>query len=220
MTFIVRSGSPRNSGTERAAPADTRAALLSAARRLFARRGFAGASVRAITKEARVNLGAVTYHFGSKHALYDAVLDQVLTPLTERIDHAVDAGGGTLDRAEATVRALFEHLKENPDMPQLMLQEIAAGKPPPAPVARTLGAVSARLAGLVREGQSTGEIRPGDPILQALSLVYQPVHLTLIQRIGRDIMGLDQSDPATRARVVEHAAAFARAGLAARKEEV
>ena len=218
MTFIVRSRSPQS--PDQATRTDTRADLLVAARRLFTRRGFDGASVRAITREARVNLGAVTYHFGSKHALYDAVLDQVLTPLIVRIDRAVDAEGGPLDRAEATVRALFEHLRENPDIPQLMLQEIAAGKAPPAPVARTLGAVSARLAGLVREGQATGEIRPGDPTLQALSLIYQPVYLTLIQRIGRDIMGLDQSDAATRTRVVEDAAAFARAGLAAREEEV
>ena len=72
----------------------------------------------------------------------------------------------------------------------------------------------------MREGQTAGDIRLGDPILLALSLIYQPVHLTLVQRIGRDIMGLAQSDPATRDRVVEHAAAFARAGLAARKEDV
>jgi len=79
--------------------------------------------VRTITKDGLVNLGAATYHFGSKHTLCDAVLDQVLAPLTERIDHAVDAGVGALDRAEATVRTLFEHLKKNPDLPQLMLHE-------------------------------------------------------------------------------------------------
>ncbi|MSR37182.1 MAG: TetR/AcrR family transcriptional regulator [Gemmatimonadetes bacterium] len=204
---------------EHAAPADTRAALLAAARRLFARRGYDGASIRAITHDAHANLGSVTYHFGSKHALYDAVLDQVLSPLAARIDRAVGDQGSALDRVERTVRALFEHLKENQDMPQLMLQEIAAGKTPPPPVVRTLGAVSARLAALIREGQVAEEIRAGDPILLALSVVYQPVHLTLVQRIGRDIMGLDQSDPGTRERVVEHAAAFARAGLAARKED-
>ena len=221
MTLTAPSrSSQETAGPRQPTPADTRAALLGAARRLFARQGYDGASVRAITKDARVNLGAVTYYFGSKHALYDAVLDQVLSPLAARIDRAVDEEGSALDRAEGTVRALFEHLGENPDLPQLMLQEIAAGRPPPAPVARTLGAVSGRLAGLVREGQTAGDIRLGDPILLALSLIYQPVHLTLVQRIGRDIMGLAQSDPATRDRVVEHAAAFARAGLAARKEDV
>jgi AcrR family transcriptional regulator len=200
-------------------PGATRAALLASARRLFARRGYDGASIRAITKEAHANLGAVTYHFGSKHALYEAVLDQVLSPLAARIERAVAPEGSPLERIDAVVRALFEHLKENPDMPQLMLQEIAAGKTPPAPVVRTLGGASSRLAALVRQGQAAGEIRAGDPLLLALSVVYQPVHLTLVQRIGKEVIGLDQSDPGTRARVVEHAAAFARAGLIARKED-
>lgn len=189
--------------------------LIAAARGAFARRGYDGASIRAITREAHANLGAVTYHFGSKHALYDAVLEQVLAPLAQRVLAVVDAPGTALDRAEATVRALFEHLRENPDMPHLMVQELAAGKTPPAPVVKALGAISARLAQLIREGQQTGEIRAGDPMLLALSLVYQPVHLTLVQRISKGILGLDQSDPQTRARVVEHAAEFARAGLAA-----
>lgn len=193
----------------------TRTALLNAARRLFARRGYDGASIRAITRDAHANLGAVTYHFGSKHGLYHAVLEEVLSPLGARIEAAAGREGTALARVDAGIRALFEHLEENPDMPQLMLQEIAAGKTPPPPVARTLAAISGRLAALMREGQGEGEIRPGDPLLLALSVVYQPVHLTLVQRIGRHVLGLDQSDPATRSRVVEHAVAFARAGLGA-----
>lgn len=185
---------------------------------MFARRGYDGASIRAITRGARANLGAVTYHFGSKRALYEAVLEQVLAPLAQRVLAVVDGPGTALERAEATVRALFAHLRENPDMPHLMVQELAAGKTPPEPVVRALGTISGRLAQLMREGQSTGEIRPGDPLLLAFSLVYQPVHLTLVQRIAKDVAGLDLSEPRMRERVVEHAAAFARRGLAATPE--
>ncbi|HSG82026.1 MAG TPA: helix-turn-helix domain-containing protein, partial [Gemmatimonadota bacterium] len=55
-------------------PTPTAEALLRAAHHLFARFGYDGTSVRAITREAGSNLGAVTYHFGSKEALYDSVL--------------------------------------------------------------------------------------------------------------------------------------------------
>lgn len=51
--------------------------LLEAAERLFAERGYAGASVRAICAEAGANLNAVSYHFGGKQALYQAVLGRV-----------------------------------------------------------------------------------------------------------------------------------------------
>jgi AcrR family transcriptional regulator len=169
--------------------------------------------VRAITHEARANLGAVTYHFGSKHALYEAVLEQVITPIAGRVAEALDGPGDTLARCERTVRAFFEHFEVNPDMPQLMLQEIAAGKRPPPPVARVLGLVIRRLGELVVEGQKAGEIRAGGPLLMALSIVAQPVHLTLVRRLAQQIVGLDQSDPSTHVRVVEHAARFARAGI-------
>lgn len=208
------SGNRRAPATARRRPDRTADRLIVSARAAFARRGFDGASIRTITRDAHANLGAVTYHFGSKHVLYDAVLEQVLEPLAERVAMVVDGPGSALDRAEATVRALFDHLRENPDMPHLMVQELAAGKTPPVPVARALGAIVGRLSALVREGQAAGEIRAGDPVLLALSLVYQPVHLTLVQRVSKGLFGVDQRDSETRARVVEHAAAFARAGLA------
>jgi AcrR family transcriptional regulator len=53
----------------------TAAALLEAGRVLFAERGYEGASVRAITAHACANLGAITYHFGSKRDLYDRVVE-------------------------------------------------------------------------------------------------------------------------------------------------
>ena len=199
-------------------PAATANALLASARRLFARRGFDGASIRAITHDAGANLGAVTYHFGSKNALYEAMLDQVLAPLAIRVARVAVAGTSPLERIDAVVRALFEHLQENPDMPQLMLQEMAAGKDPPPPVHRALGGVSGTLRDLVSEGQRAGEIREGDPLLLGLSCVYQPVHLTLIRRMARSIMGVDMADPDTHERIVEHAVRFVRAGLASRRE--
>jgi AcrR family transcriptional regulator len=54
-------------------PPDTKTRLLDAAERLFAERGFAAASLRAITAAAGVNLAAVNYHFRSKQALLEAV---------------------------------------------------------------------------------------------------------------------------------------------------
>jgi AcrR family transcriptional regulator len=197
----------------------TAEAVLASARRLFARLGFDGASIRAITSDASANLGAVTYHFGSKQALYEAVLERVLSPLAARVARAASIDGPALDRIERVVRGFFEHLDENPDMPQLMLQEIAAGKDPPPVVRRVLAQVSGVLIELIRDGQSSGEIRAGDPFLLALSCLYQPVHLTLVRRIARSVVGIDMTEPETRVRVVNHAVAFTRAALEPRKED-
>lgn len=209
------SGSAHGSGDE----SPTARALVRAARDLFARRGYDGTSIRAITTDADANLGAVTYHFGSKRALYEEVLRTALAPLRERVVRAAESEGTALDRVGAVVRSFFEHLAENPDMPQLMLQEIAAGKTPPPPVEGTLRPILGTFAGVIGEGQASGEIRRGAPPLMALSCVAQPVHLTLVRRWIRHITGVDLDEEEEHERVVEHAVAFARRGLAARPEE-
>lgn len=63
------------------AAAATRERLLDAAEQLFAREGFAGTSIRAITRAAGCNLAAVSYHFGGKTELYREVLRRRLGAL-------------------------------------------------------------------------------------------------------------------------------------------
>lgn len=191
----------------------TRSSVLEAGRRLFARRGYDGASIRAITREAGVNLGAVTYHFGSKQALYEAVLQRVLSPMGARMEEAAATREDPLDRVGAVIRAAFDHLEENPDMPQLMLQEMAAGKEPPAPVLALLAVVRSVLADAIRAGQAQGAVRPGIPELMAVSSVIQPVHLTLVRRWLESVLGIDMSRPEAREKVVEHAVEFVHAAL-------
>ncbi|MBO9522483.1 MAG: TetR family transcriptional regulator [Nocardioidaceae bacterium] len=59
---------------------DTRAAILEAARALFAERGFAGASVRAIASAAGVDPALVHHYFGSKDDLFIAALQIPVDP--------------------------------------------------------------------------------------------------------------------------------------------
>jgi AcrR family transcriptional regulator len=49
---------------------ETTGRLLDAAERLFGKHEYNGVGMRMLAEEANVNLGAATYHFGSKEALY------------------------------------------------------------------------------------------------------------------------------------------------------
>lgn len=51
---------------------------------LFARHGFVETSVRELTKLARCNVASVSYHFGSKEKLYEAVMRQLFRELAGR----------------------------------------------------------------------------------------------------------------------------------------
>jgi AcrR family transcriptional regulator len=59
----------------------TKDRILDAAERLFAERGFAGTSLRAVTSNAGVNLASVNYHFGSKEELLEATLRRLVAPV-------------------------------------------------------------------------------------------------------------------------------------------
>jgi AcrR family transcriptional regulator len=61
----------------------TREQIIKVASELFAEQGFDGVSIRDITSRAEVNLSAVTYHFGSKEALFGAVILLKIEPLRE-----------------------------------------------------------------------------------------------------------------------------------------
>lgn len=62
----------------------TRERILGVAETLFARHGFAGASLRQVTAAAKVNLAAVNYHFGSKESLIEEVFRRRLDELNRQ----------------------------------------------------------------------------------------------------------------------------------------
>lgn len=214
---------PTRRRTARSTPAgargeETRAALLSAGREVFARRGFDGASVRAITREAGANLGAVTYHFGCKRGLYVAVLIDGLTPMVELVGQTAASCGTPLQRLENVVEVFFDYLAANPDLPRLMLQEVAAGQKPPAELVALLQRNAGYVAGILEEGAKDGSIRPGHPILSAISVVSQPIYMTVMAPLLREVGGIDLADQAVRATVARHVKAFVREALSGSRE--
>lgn len=198
--------------------AATRSDLIAAARKLFGQRGFDGASIRAITAEAGANLGAVTYHFGSKRNLYSAVLEDGLRPMAARVAAAATSDGTALERMLRVVEGYFEHFQRHPDLPHLLLQEVAAGKQPPEEVLDIIRGLRATISGLQIEGEADGSVRPGNPTLTTLSVVCQPVFLTLVAPLLRIIGPVDLSQPAARQAAMAHTLAFVRAGLEPREE--
>ncbi|OJZ74410.1 TetR family transcriptional regulator [Mycobacterium paraffinicum] len=83
----------RRTQAERAA--DTRGALISAARPLFASLGFAESSLETIVRDAGVTRGALYHHFADKTELFAAVFEQVEGEMATRMVDAVAAAGHT-----------------------------------------------------------------------------------------------------------------------------
>ena len=191
----------------------TRARLMKAAQGLFARHGYQGTSIRAIT--AAANLGAVTYHFGSKENLCLEAFASSVRPLVEKVATLLRAEGSPLERIEAILRAIFAHLEERKEAAALFVQELATERPIPPPMRIALETNVHVLSRLIREGHRDGSVIDGDAVLLALSMLAQPLYLTVAQRPLRDVIGLDRDEPETQRAVVEHVVAFVMRALAA-----
>jgi AcrR family transcriptional regulator len=192
---------------------DTAQDLIDAAIDLFSQHGYDGTSVRAITAHAGANLGAITYHFGSKEALFDAALRSVSTPIKKLIAEAANSAGSPLYRVEQLVKVFFKYLHEHPEFPNMIAQQLAGSHPLPAPARDTMRENLRTLITVIAEGQEDGCIRSGNPRDLALSVAAQPMWLTLARRELLEGAGVDQDDSGTHEQIVESVVQFVRAGL-------
>lgn len=120
---------PRGEFDRSARKAATRAKLLDAAARVYAARGFAGATLDDVAAEAGLTKGAVYGHFGSKDNLLAALMEEFLAA-------EIAAQVGFFDRDETTWKRPFvgsdrwmEELDETPDAFRLLVEFwLAAGR--------------------------------------------------------------------------------------------
>jgi AcrR family transcriptional regulator len=119
--------SPRTATARLREAPSTRDAILDAAERRFAERGFAGVSMREIAGEAGLkNQASLYHHFRHKRALYEAVLARGVAPIVALVAQSTRDGAagqpGRLERAavEAALDRVLDYLEEHPHLPRLI----------------------------------------------------------------------------------------------------
>src|SRR5438552_18033625 len=88
--------------------ADTRRGLVTAARRLFAKRGYAATSLDDVCDRARVTKGALYHHFRNKEDLFIAVLEQVEAAFVDAGAAAVGPNADVWDALRAAGEGFLE----------------------------------------------------------------------------------------------------------------
>ncbi len=106
---------------------DSKQALLDAAKKLFAEKGYEGATVKDLADAAGVNVSLVSYHFGGKEGLYRAVLVQFAQTGVDNIQRILKGPTSASD-FKARLRLFGEelldvHLKE-PDLCRIIHRDV------------------------------------------------------------------------------------------------
>jgi AcrR family transcriptional regulator len=113
---------PRGEFDRSARRAQTRARLLEAAARVYARRGFAGATLEEVAAEAGFTKGAVYGHFGSKEKLLLALVEEYLAGQVVEQMALFDRDRATWERPLAGSERWMERLQESPDRFRLFVE--------------------------------------------------------------------------------------------------
>lgn len=106
------------------ARSDNRAEILRAAGKLFAERGFQATTLRDIALGSGANGALVSYYFGGKEGLRDAVL-------AEKIHNLKDLGitESSEDALSQTLRAIFLQLRSDPNFHRLAQRALTEDAP-------------------------------------------------------------------------------------------
>jgi AcrR family transcriptional regulator len=204
------------------ATADTRTAILTAARARLLADGYANLSTRAVAETACVPLSQIHYHFGSKRQLILAVLEAENVRLLERQREMFDTPQPLWVRWERACDFLDADIESGYVR---ILQEMIAAGWSDAEVAQAVRGMMAGWYGLLGEvaqretehGADFGDFTPGEiaalmgtPFIGAEELILLGVTeadlpmRSALRKVGRllrtlDIDGGDDGDPGRRA---------------------
>ncbi|PTL84806.1 TetR/AcrR family transcriptional regulator [Vitiosangium sp. GDMCC 1.1324] len=150
---------PRGGG--KAAALEPRERIRREATRLIALRGFGAISVNDVAQAVGISKQALLYHYPSREALHDAVLDSLIEHSNRHLLVLVGAftgrGEERLERAMAQIREFFD---ADPDAARVILRELLDGER--EHVTRLLRGVEPWLrlmADALRQGQQEGRVR-------------------------------------------------------------
>ncbi len=132
-------GNERGRGAKPAGQAarrrSTERRLLAAAERVFAERGFSGATTAEIARRARLPKANLHYYFRTKRALYRRVLDDILALWLAAGDH-IHAGADPADAFSLYLARKIAYTRARPYASKVFANELLHGAPELGPYLR------------------------------------------------------------------------------------
>ncbi|MGD0529986.1 MAG: TetR/AcrR family transcriptional regulator [Polyangiaceae bacterium] len=183
-----------NNAAEQAKP--RKEEILDVATRLFAERGYEGTSMNDVAERVGMRKASLFYHFATKDALYEAVLDRLVVSLQAALEAIYVSSGTFPDRLDAITETVVTLLSSHPYAARLLLREAMDW----GPVIR--GKLLERIllvleagAAWVHAGQEQGAFVEGDAKQLVLSVVGLHFLPFALGQLVEKYTGQDAFDP-------------------------
>ncbi|KGO91640.1 TetR/AcrR family transcriptional regulator [Flavobacterium subsaxonicum] len=107
---------------------DKQVDILLAAEQLFAEEGFDGASIRTIAKLAHVNIAMISYYFGSKEKLLEALIIHRTSSMKMQLENISREDLSPFEKVDRLIDLYIWRINENKCMYQIMHFELTTKK--------------------------------------------------------------------------------------------
>jgi AcrR family transcriptional regulator len=173
---------------------DKQIQIMEAAERLFADHGFSGTSVRDIAEAAGVNLAMISYYFGSKEKLMEAMFQHRGHHLKIQLQSLLLNNDMTsLQKVEKLIDEYVDRLFQKQCFHKVMMREQMANTG--GPIAEQIAQLKQTNQGLfkqiIQEGQKKGEFKKGIDIpFLMMTLIGTASQLIATQHFYREANNL------------------------------
>jgi len=184
---------PRPSRSQRDKAVDSRLAILSVARDLFARQGYFATSIQDIAREARLNKAMIYYYFENKEDLYLCVIREDFQGLLDLWDDKYFAGtASSMNKVRRFLDRYFDFLDSHPELVMIVSREMSGQTAHLKWIVENyLQRNFINLFALVVEGVNRGEFRDVNPLLTARSILA----MIIFYFSSRPVIRLYQNNP-------------------------
>lgn len=195
----------------------TKDALLLAAKKVFARKGFDGATVKDIAETAGVNVSLVSYHFDGKEKLFQTCIEQFARSRLASAEKILKGPESLEDmrvRLTLMTEEFFEYHLREPDINEIMNRDCGANNPLTDDIYRT---VFLKVFGIITDFFKTAQTRKilaKDVVVDDRALLFLGglIHVIRTERMREKLLGISLNDSEFRERVVKSAVRMAMEG--------
>ena len=156
---------------------DKRTQLMEAALELFAEKGFDGTSIRDIAQAADANVAMISYYFGSKEKLLEAIFERnFMAVQLEQLRQ--DTARSPLEKLDVLIDTYVSKISRHRAFNKMMMRQQSKVKEGPLfeLIMRLKNRNHAIIADLIAEGQQRGVFRPDADLTFLMAMLLGTTH--------------------------------------------
>lgn len=151
---------------------DSKDAILDAAQELIAQHGYAGFSIRDLSRESGLAKGTIYHHFQDKREIYRHVMERDLFQLSARMQEAVADADDPVVWLRCFVRAFLQQAEERRSHIRSLVRELGAMEDGMLQIAKKVREqVGGRVEAIIEKGIAQGRFRNIPPQVAVMSLI-------------------------------------------------